>query len=468
MSRLFFGKAGINTATPKYLGGGGADMLDALLVKLNYREVPSADREFDLGTAYLAGALRQAGFKVEIIDASLEELTNEKLLERITMSPAKLIGLSVWLHRLVGDAEQLVRDLRLRGVRAHITMGSHSPTFLYKELLEHNLDLDSVVCGEGEPTLVELLTALVAEQEWRNIPGVASHDGSRIIYEPRPACCALDELASPALDYAPLVRGRGQFMSLLTSRGCYGRCTFCSTSPFYRLGGGKAWRAHSPERVLAEFKLMHHEYGFAYFGIRDDNFVGPGAQGRERAKAIAEGILREGLNISFNIACRVNDIDRELFARLKEAGLARVFLGVESGSQRRLDGFKKGVTVKQNVEAMSMLAELGISYTVGYIMFAPDTSWAEFRESSSFLKRTLGSIEGITEAVHDMFSPVEALPGTAVAEELSKAGLLLGDYRGFRYQFQDWRVRVFYQGLLGIRGLHAILTKKRGVNKGED
>ncbi|MDP3487843.1 MAG: cobalamin-dependent protein, partial [Bacillota bacterium] len=251
-------------------------MLDALLVKLNYREVSSADREFDLGTAYLAGALRQAGFKVEIIDASLEELTTEKLLERITASPAKLIGLSVWLHRLVGDAEELVRELRLRGVRAHLTMGSHSPTFLYQDLLKNNTELDSVVCGEGEPILVELLTALVAEQEWRNIPGVASCDAGRIIFEPRPASCALDELAPPALDYAPLARERGQFMSLLTSRGCYGRCTFCSTSPFYRLGGGKAWRAHSPERVLTEFKLLHREFGFTHFGVRDDNFVGPG------------------------------------------------------------------------------------------------------------------------------------------------------------------------------------------------
>lgn len=440
-------------------------MLDALLVKLNYREVPSADREFDLGTAYLAGALRQSGFKVEIIDASLEELTYETLLKRIIASPAKLIGVSVWLHRLVGDAEQLVRDLRHRGVESHITMGSHSPTFLYKELLEHNSGLNSVVCGEGESTLVELLTALMAEQEWRGIPGVASCDEGSIIYEPRPACCALDDLPPPALDYAPMVRERGQFMSLLTSRGCYGRCTFCSTSPFYRLGGGKPWRAHSPERVLEEFRIMHREYGFTHFGVRDDNFVGPGAQGRNRAKAIAEGILSEGLNISFNIACRVNDIDKDLFARLKEAGLARVFLGVESGSQRRLDGFNKGVTVKQNVEAMAMLSELGIPYTVGYIMFAPDTSWAEFRESSSFLKRTLGSIEGIAEAVHDMFNPVEVLPGTAIAEDLQKGGLLLGDYHGFRYVFQDWRVRVFYQGLLGLRGLHARLVKNRGANK---
>ncbi|MBS3950390.1 MAG: cobalamin-dependent protein [Peptococcaceae bacterium] len=443
-------------------------MLDALLIKLNYREVLSGEREFDLGTAYLAGALRQAGFQVEIIDASLEELTKEMLLERIISSPARLIGLSVWLHRLVGEAEQLVRELRLRGIKAHITMGSHSPTFLYRELLENNPGLDSVVCGEGEPTIVELLTALAAEREWRNIPGVASYDADRIIYKPRAACCALDELAPPALDYAPLVKERGQFMSLLTSRGCYGRCTFCSTSPFYRLGGGKAWRAHSPERVLAEFVLLHREYGFTHFGVRDDNFVGPGAQGRERAQAIAEGILREGLAISFKIACRVNDIDRDLFASLKQAGLARVFLGVESGSQRRLDGFKKGVTIKQNTEAMLLLTELGLPYTVGYIMFAPDTSWAEFRESSAFLKHALGSVEGITEAVHDMFNPVEVLPGTVIAEELSQKGLLLGDYRGFRYRFQDWRVRVFYQGLVGIRRLVAFIIKVRGVNTGGD
>lgn len=434
-------------------------MLDALLVKLNYAEVLEEDKEFDLGTAYLASALRRAGFTVEIIDASLEGLSYNEMLMRIVNRPSRLIGISVWLQRLVADAEHLVKDLRSHNINAHITMGGHSTTFLYQEILEHNNGLDSVVCGEGEEILIELLSALTSKAEWRSIPGVASIHNNILYYDPRPTQDDLDSFASPALDYARLVKERGQFMSLLTSRGCYGRCTFCSTNPFYRLGGGKAWRGHSPERVLTELRQLTSAYGFEHFGFRDDNFVGPGQLGRARAHAIATGIKEAGLNIKFYIACRVNDIDKDLFIALKEAGLTRVFLGVESGSQRRLDAFNKGVKVEENIQAIRLLVELGIPFTIGYIMFSPDTTWEEFKESSAFLRDTLGTIEGVSDAVHDMFNIVEVLPGTAVVEELRLKGQLKGDRRGYTYEFTDRRVALFYKTLRWLRKVASPLGK---------
>lgn len=434
-------------------------MLDVLLVRLNYEQVLSADKEFDLATSYLASSLRAAGFSVQILDASLEGLSYTMLIERLMAVPARVIGLSVWLHRLVRDAERLVQDMRNRGIVSHITMGSHSPTFLYKELLAHNPGLDSVICGEGERTLVELVAAITAGNDWLSIPGVASLRSGELTYVPRAAENNLDSLPMPALDYAPVIKERGQFMSVLTSRGCYGRCTFCSTSPFYRIGGGKTWRAHTPERVLQELKLLKHTYGFSLFGFRDDNFIGPGLMGRQRAQAIAEGIIKEGLDINFYIACRVDDIHEDLLCLLKQAGLARVFLGVESGSQQRLDAFNKGVTVNDNLQAMRTLAKLGIPFTAGYIMFAPDTSWEEFQESRDFLSHALGTIEGINDAVHDMFNPVEVLPGTKIAEDLRATGRLKGDHRGYRYDFVDTKVRLFYKSLNLVRKIASPLGK---------
>lgn len=425
-------------------------MLDVLLVKLNYTQVLPVDKEFDLGTAYLAGSLRKSGITVEIIDASLEGLSQEQLLVRLLNSPARVIGISVWLHRLVRDAEELVAAIRSRGVDAHITMGSHSPTFLFEELLSHNPGLDSVICGEGELTLTALVEAIKHKSDWRTIPGVASRGVDGVVFQARAADCELDKLALPELDYAPYVKQQGQFMSVLSSRGCYGRCTFCSTSPFYRLGGGLPWRAHSPARVVMELKLLYDKYGFRSFGFRDDNFIGPGAVGRARAAAIATEIIHARLDISFYIACRVNDVERETFSLLKQAGLTRVFVGVESGSQRRLNGFRKGVTVEDNLMAMRLLTELGIPFTIGYIMFAPDTTWTEFKESSAFLYDALGS-EGVSDSVHDMFNPVEVLPGTAVADELKQQGLLLGDYRGYKYRYVDYRIRLLCASLKGLR-----------------
>jgi radical SAM superfamily enzyme YgiQ (UPF0313 family) len=433
-------------------------MLDVLLVKLNYEAVLSADREFDLATAYLAAALRRQGYAVEIIDASLEELSFDETVARILGTPAAIIGLSVWLHRLVATSERLIAELRRRGVSSHITVGSHSPTFLYAELLRHNPGLDSVVCGEGELTLLELTERVCQNKPCHDIPGLAVRDNGKVILKARPAVCELDDLAPPALDYLPHIKQRGQFMSILTSRGCYGRCTFCSTAPFYRAGGGRPWRAHSPERVLSEISALYRE-GMRHFGWRDDNFIGPGRVGRERARKIAELIIEHKLRLSFYIACRVDDVERELFALLKQAGLKRVFLGVESLSARRLAAFNKLATVEDNVRAMHVLGELQIPYTLGYIMLSPDTTWAEYRESSARLAEVQQSIPGAADALQDAFGAVEILPGTAMAEELRIKKRLFGDYRAHRYRFEDPRVALLHGAVSALRALTRPLAR---------
>lgn len=427
-------------------------MLDVLLVKLNYEPVLSGDREFDLGTAYLAAVLRRAGLTVRIIDASLEELSYRDTVAQILSAPTRVIGLSVWLHRLVAVSERMIADLRRGGVQSHITVGSHSPTFLYAELLNHNSGLDSVVCGEGEWTLLELAERVARGQAWTDVAGLAVRKEAGVSLRARPAVCQLDELPPPALDYLPYVKERGQFMSILTSRGCYGRCTFCSTSPFYRNGGGRPWRAHSPARVLAEIVSLYDQ-GVRHFGWRDDNFIGPGQVGRERAQRIAELIIEAKLDVSFYIACRVNDIDRELFTLLQQAGLKRVFLGVESLSQSRLDAFHKQVTVADNMRAMHMLGDLNVPYTLGYIMLSPDTTWQEYRESSSRLSEAQRTISGAADGVQDMYSAVEVLPGTTLAAELRSMGLLLGDHRGYTYRLTDARVRLLYKAISLLRAL---------------
>lgn len=434
-------------------------MLDALLVKLNYEPVLSVDREFDLGTAYLAAALRRQGYAVEIIDASLEELSLSQTMARIQGSPARVIGFSVWLHRLVAASEVLIAELRSAGVTSHITVGSHSPTFLYKELLRHNLGLDSVVCGEGEWTLLELVERVCRGKPLNDIAGLAVRENGEVTLKVRPAVCELDDLAPPALDYLPHIKQRGQFMSILTSRGCYGRCTFCSTSPFYRAGGGKPWRAHSPERVLSEIAALHAQ-GIRHFGWRDDNFIGPGRAGRERARQIAELLLKNKLQISFYLACRVDDVDRELFALLKEAGLKRVFLGVESFSARRLAAFNKLVTVEENYRAMQVLGELQIPYTLGYIMLAHDTTWAEYRESSTRLAQVQRTVPGAADALQDAYGAVEVLPGTDIAEQLRGAKKLRGDHRAYGYRFQDPRVRLLHGVVSTLRALTRPLARK--------
>jgi len=209
---------------------------------------------------------------------------------------------------------------------------------------------------------------------------------------------------------------------------------------------------------LREITALYAE-GIRHFGWRDDNFIGPGGAGRERAQQIAALIIEHKLRISFYLACRVDDVERELFALLQEAGLKRVFLGVESLAERRLKAFKKLVTVEENIRAMQVLGELQIPYTLGYIMLAPDTTWAEYRESSTRLAQVQRTVPGAADALQDAYSAVEILPGTAIAEELRLKKRLRGNHRAYRYRFQDPRVALLHGAVSTLRTLTRPLAR---------
>ena len=72
-------------------------------------------------------------------------------------------------------------------------------------------------------------------------------------------------------------------------------------------------------------------------------------------------ISKRNMNISFDIDCRVNDVNEELFLKLKKAGLRGVFLGIESFSQRVLDTLNKNITVQENIDAILQLRNLRIT-----------------------------------------------------------------------------------------------------------
>ena len=79
-------------------------------------------------------------------------------------------------------------------------------------------------------------------------------------------------------------------------------------------------------------------------------------------------------------------MEEESIDALVKAGLVDVFLGVESGSQKSLDKFRKYTTVEDNKNAIYTLRKYGIEPNYGFIMFQPDSSLADVRANFEFLK----------------------------------------------------------------------------------
>jgi len=269
--------------------------------------------------------------------------------------------------------------------------------------------VDAVVVGEGEVSALELVGALAAGEGVRSVPGlVVNTSQGQIATGTRPLVTELDRLAHPARSLVHRWRKsyhlgvRGPLVSLETSRGCPYRCTFCSVWRFHQ---GKV-RFKSPERVLEEVEAVDGHNIF----ITDDNFLAS----IPRVEAIADLLLNRRVKKRFIIQARTDSIARhpDTIARLKEAGFATVFLGLEKIDAEGMKSVHKANTVESNETALKVLKKAGIN-VFGTLIVDPDYDESDFRRLRDYVRH-----HAIPNAWFTVLTP---LPGTALFEQVQEA-----------------------------------------------
>jgi len=255
-----------------------------------------------LGLGYLASYLRRHGHEVVIKDAYLAGQDADEFFPEIASIPADLIGFSA-THGFMTSAVDLVRRFRENGFDGHITFGGYLPTFMPEALLRDFPEIDSIVRGEGELTLLDLVEKLGKPSSWDTIGNLTYRDAEGNIRSnpPRPLIEDLDELPFPARDTLPDLMTMQDYGSICSSRGCYGKCTFCSIHSFYGKSPGTSWRGRSAKSVVDELEKLAADWNLEKFAFPDDNFLGAGRKGNTRAMNVAKEILSRGLTARYSI-----------------------------------------------------------------------------------------------------------------------------------------------------------------------
>lgn len=364
-----------------------------------YESVVNTPLSACLMTGYIASTLQSNHHIVDVVDANLKGWTFQETTQELKNKSFKLLGVHlVYLWEYTGNIFEALLNLKNKIPDIHINLYGHFPTFAFRDLLTENPFVDSITIGEPEGTLLELADTIVnnkGNSVLNTIDGLAFNSinckidedvfkPNIILNKPRKPVSSLDNLPFPYRNDFELKKKKGISTYILASRGCYGKCTFCYLDNFY--GDESYWRGRSPENVFNEIADIYENRGERYFYFADANFFGPGRKGKERACELANLLVDNGIKIKFGIECRVNDVEEKTIAALVKAGLADVFLGVESGSQRSLTKFRKYTTVEDNKSAIYTLRKYGIEPNYGFIMFEPDSALADVRENFEFLK----------------------------------------------------------------------------------
>jgi radical SAM superfamily enzyme YgiQ (UPF0313 family) len=393
----------------------------------------------NLGLGYLAAVLRQRQFEVGVLDF---RQGFDHILEVVRASDPLLVGFSLIFQYYLPQFAKLVAYLRDNGIECHFSVGGHYPSLRYAVVLEQIPQLDSVVRCEGEMTLAELMDSLDNGRDWRQLPGLAyRQDHECRATEARALIGDLDSLPYPVLPEEDQMALGKRAMPMVASRGCARNCAFCSIRQFYAQVPGKKVRVRKPVKVAEQMRVCHQQRGTSIFLFQDDDFPVWGAFGRRWIDEFTQALDREGLigRMLWKISCRADEIDPELFAQMRAAGLYAVYLGLESGNPEGLRTLNKGLSVEQNLRAVSLLKELELLVGYGFMMFDPSSTFETVRTNVAFLREITG--DGTTAAV---FGRMQPYAGTPIEAELAASGRLRGGLTDPDYAFLDPRLDEFF------------------------
>ncbi|MFO0686530.1 MAG: radical SAM protein [Sandaracinus sp.] len=395
-----------------------------------------ADFEENLGVGMIAAAAIEAGHEVRIVPFDWPE-DAPRVVERVVAERPEVVGLSIQFQHRAAELVDLAERLRAAGCRAHVTSGGQYPSLAWEPMLEAHPAIDSAVLYEGERSFVALLAALADRTPLADVPGLALRDeaGRAFRTQGAPLTPDLDTLPFAARYRAHARHAGIPFIPLMGSRGCWGACTYCAITSFYRearaYGGGKTLRHRSPDNVAAEMAELWHEAGPSLFCFHDDNFLFPRpADTLARLRAIRAGLDARGVGKAAMIGkCRPDSMTPELARELRALGVIRLYVGVENASEGGSSHLNRRMQTTHVREALRACREAGIFVCYNLLLFEPDATIADVEENLAFMRE---------HAAHPVnFCRAEPYYGTPLHHLLAARHSIVGNHLGFGYRIED-------------------------------
>lgn len=383
---------------------------------------PSGD--FSLGLAYLSAYLKE---KIKNIDVDLIDTTFNPNMDyvaaRLKESKPDIVG--IYINTLMYEDAMKVAKIA-KEHSAFVVAGGPHPSILPQTVINKKY-IDAICIGEGEKTFNQIVNEFYGNGKYENIEGCWFRKNGNIIKNPpNKPIKDLDVLPFPDMAIFDVENYISNFiqldsfdtklrgLSVIVSRGCPFRCSYCQ--PTLDKIFGKKFRIRSPLNVIEELKILKEKYNLDAFYFQDDTLT----VSKEWLLKFSELAISEKINMVWACNTRADLLDVQMIEKMKQAGLVKLKVGIESTSDRINSGiYEKGITMTQVNRLISSAKELGIQVAGFFMIGAPTETKKEIFDTIKFAVQS--------KLMEANFSITVPLPETGLFKMANEKGWNLPD-----------------------------------------
>lgn len=377
--------------------------------------------------AYVERELTQ--LEIDVLDCQAERMSWEGLEKYIISSKPSIVLTSGFTC----NAYTCVRTCEIaKKVDKNIItiVGGIHFSFTSEESLINFPEIDIIVRGEGELTLVDLIKTLNKNGKLDEVQGISFRNRKAIIHtSSRPLIKNLDILPYPAYHlveknlkqyHFTMMAGRNtRYMILETARGCEYKCSFCTQWNHW----GGTWRTKSTKRIVDEIEYLNETYGGVFLWFTDDH-VNLRHRGKQLYEELRHRRCKDDIMLFFQ--ARTDDVasNTDLIPKLRDINVYWIMCGVETDSEENLKEYKKGIIKSDAYTAMKTLKKNDI---FAHAMFVIGNRQDTHKSIENLRQFSLDLAPDIA-----IYSALTPFPGT-IYYDMAKKNRWIEDYNYANY-----------------------------------
>lgn len=382
----------------------------------------------------------------QIIDLYWQK--EDELFDLVKNVEKPIVGLTAQSHSIL-KALCIIQKIKELNKNAIVIVGGNFFSHTHQDVLSRYKEIDFVVRGEGEITLLELVNAIQNNTSFENILGISYRIEDKVYAnDDRKPEMDVEQFALQ-YDKLPLINrfSEGILMRnfetenirsfpVFLGRGCSRRCSYCEYNLF-------KYRVRKIPNILKEIDYFIETYDAKYFTFSDPSFC----ERKKFVKEFCEILVEKYPNIKWSCEARV-DTPTEILELMAKAGCISVDFGLESGSEKVLKAIRKDINLDKTLEFVKACKALNIKSHMFLMISLPE----ETKEDAIQTLKVCGELSKYVTSMS--LALTQILPGTALEQVAFEKGILPKDFSYYddkHYhdytQFSDSHVPIYLENL---------------------